>query len=222
MKLLSGIGALNCIALLRFKPLRMRISACIWLLLFSVLTTNGQQQFVLVAKESKMTFSGTSSLHAWQCRVEQPSGKLSATIDNQLPTNINALTLSIPVTSIKSIGEKGEYYDKNMDKNVYRALNAEKHPTITFSLSQFVKKNTTPKGLVAEGSGMLRINGVSREILLSGICTVTPNSIIIEGKIPLKMRDYNVEPPTAIFGTIKTGNEITIEYKMVYRLLPGK
>jgi polyisoprenoid-binding protein YceI len=198
----------------------MRNSTCLLLLLLSMLTATAQQQYVLSAKESKMTFSGTSSLHAWQCRVEQPSGKLSATVDNQLVTTISSLTLSIPVTSIKSIGEKGEYYDKNMDKNVYRALHAEKYPTITFSLSQFVKKGTISKGLAVEGLGVLRINGVSREILLSGICTVTSNSIIIEGKIPLKMRDYNVEPPTAIFGTIKTGNEITIDYKMVYRLLP--
>jgi polyisoprenoid-binding protein YceI len=200
----------------------MRHFFCLILLILSLTTAIAQQRFSLVPKESKMTFSGTSSLHAWRCLVEQPSGKLSAVVDNQLVTAINSLTLSIPVTSIKSIGEKGAYYDKNMDKNVYRALNADKHNTIVFSLSQFVKKNNTPQGLAVEGSGVLRINGVSQEVTLSAICTVTHNAIIIEGKVPLKMRDYNVEPPTAIFGTIKTGNDIVIEYKMVYRLLADK
>lgn len=200
----------------------MRIKIIIWLLLISTVAVTAQQQFALVPKESKMVFSGTSSLHGWQCRVEQPSGKLTATFENQNLANINVLGLSIPVSSIKSIGEKGEYYDKNMDKNIYRALNAEKYPAIMFSLNQFERKNSITKGILVEGTGQLRINGVAREVAVSGVCTVGPNSLTIEGKLPLKMRDFNVEPPTAIFGTIKTGNEITIEYKMVYRLLPMK
>jgi polyisoprenoid-binding protein YceI len=204
------------------QALSMRYWICILFSLFSLTLANAQQQFVLVAKESSMIFRGTSSLHSWQCRVEKLTGKLTAAIDNQSVTSISALTLTFPALSIKSIDEDGKHYDKNMDKNMYRALNADKYPSITFSLIKFVKKNSSTKGLIVEAFGVLQVNGVSQEVTLSGICTVTPKGLIIEGELPLKMRAYNVEPPTAIFGTIKTGNEITINYKMAYRLLPDK
>jgi hypothetical protein len=221
VRMLSGFNSVTYLVLLSLKPFSMR-NYVAWLLLFFSIQVSAQQQFVLVPKESRLIISGTSSLHAWQCRAEQPTGKMSAALDNQTLSDIPSLTLSVSVTSIKSIGEKGEYYDKNMDKNVYRALNAEKYPTITFSLNQFSKKLPSPQSTTIEATGLLRINGVAREVILSGICTTTANGLTIEGKVPLKMRDYNVEPPTAIFGTIKTGNEITIDYKLVYRLLPVK
>lgn len=200
----------------------MRISSVCTLLLTLVISSGfTQQNYSLNAKDSRMIFTGTSSLHSWQCRVEQPSGKLAANVDNQLKLTIQSLTLSIPTTSIKSISEKGEYYDKNMDKNMYRALNTDKFPSLTFTLSQSSVKGARSKIYSVEGIGILKINGVAKEVTLTAQCTVASTEIIFEGKFPLKMRDYNVEPPTAIFGTIKTGNDIVVQYKMVYRLLPN-
>jgi polyisoprenoid-binding protein YceI len=200
--------------------LMLRLGILCALILSIMLPVKAQQSMVLLSKESRVIIHGTSSLHAWQCKVEQYSGQLSALFENQNLADIGSLVLSINANSIKSIGEKGEYYDKNMDKNIYRALNSEKYPTITFTLSQFKRKSSaTGKNLMVEATGHMRIAGVTREVQLQGTCTATPTELVIEGKLPLKMRDYNVEPPTAIFGTIKTGNEVIIEYKMVYRLL---
>jgi hypothetical protein len=32
------------------------------------------------------------------------------------------------------------------------------------------------------------------------------------------MTDFNVEPPVLMLGTLKTGDEVTIAYKIVYQL----
>jgi hypothetical protein len=194
-----------------------------FLILFSLIvlqsTLWAQSNLRLSPTESKIIIRGTSSLHAWQCQVEQSSGQASATINNGTISEIPSLVFNVAVQSIKSIGEKGEYYDKNMDKNIYRALNTEQHPNIAFTLSKFQKKSSAAGTTTVEATGSLRIAGVLREITLAAICIVTPKGLIIEGKVPIRMRDYNVEPPTAIFGTIKTGNEVIIEYKLVYLLL---
>jgi hypothetical protein len=34
-----------------------------------------------------------------------------------------------------------------------------------------------------------------------------------EGTQAIKMTDYSVNPPTALFGALKTGNDITITFK---------
>ena len=70
---------------------------------------------VLSGKDSRMIISGTSSLHPWQCKVEQMSGQLHGEISNGSLKNITSFVFSAGVF-IRSIKENGEYYDKNMDK----------------------------------------------------------------------------------------------------------
>lgn len=173
---------------------------------------SSQTEFILSAKDSEIIIRGTSSLHPWQCRVEQISGQMKGELLNGSLKTINSLVFNAPVSFIRSIKENGDYYDKNMDKNIYKALDATRHNNITLAFSRFI--STKPSGV--EVSGILRIAGSSKEINLIAKATPMANGIIFEGKIPIKMKDYNVEPPTALFGTIKTGNEVTVEYKMVF------
>jgi polyisoprenoid-binding protein YceI len=169
-----------------------------------------------------MIIHGTSTLHNWQCKVEQPSGQLIAEMENGNIKNIKSLALGVIVLSIKSIDEKGAYYEKSMDKNVYKALQAEKFPNITFTLSRINKKVLTGKSIILEAVGILRIAGVNREILVQVQSIPMAGGIMFEGKLPIKMTDYKIEPPTAIFGTIKTGDEVTLDFKMAYLLQPSK
>jgi hypothetical protein len=37
--------------------------------------------------------------------------------------------------------------------------------------------------------------------------------LAFEGSQTIKMTDYGITPPTALFGTLKTGDEITITFK---------
>lgn len=169
-----------------------------------------------------MIIHGTSTLHNWQCKVEQPSGQLTGELENGNIKDIKSLAMGVIVTSIRSIDDKGEYYEKSMDKNVYKALQAEKYPNITFTLSRINKRTSAGKNIGLEATGVLRIAGASKEITIQVQSTPVTGGIVFEGKVPIKMTDYKIEPPTAIFGTIKTGNEVTLEFKMAYLLQPGK
>ena len=40
--------------------------------------------------------------------------------------------------------------------------------------------------------------------------------INIKGEKTLKMSDFDVKPPTALLGTLKTGNDITIKFNLNY------
>jgi len=177
-----------------------------------------QSTLRLSAKDSQMMIRGTSTLHNWQCLAEQPSGEITAELENGNIRIIKSLAIGVVVTAIRSIDEKGAYYEKTMDKNVYKALQAEKYPNITFSLSRINKKTLTGKNIALEATGILRVAGVSKEITFLVQSTPRTGGVVIEGKLPLKMTDYKVDPPTAIFGTIKTGNEVTLEFKMVFLL----
>lgn len=199
----------------------LKLSAFVFVWLSCCTLVLAQNAFRLSAKDSRMIIRGTSTLHSWQCKVEQISGQMTAEFEGESIGNIKSLVLGVVVNSIRSIDEKGAYYEKGMDKNVYKALKDEKFPTITFTLSKINKRSLIGKDIAFDATGVLRIAGVAKEINLRAVATQTAEGISFEGKIPIKMTDYNVDPPTAIFGTIKTGNEIMLEFKMVYRILPA-
>ncbi len=42
------------------------------------------------------------------------------------------------------------------------------------------------------------------------------------GSLDLKMTDFDVEPPTALFGLVKARNEITIRFHLIAEVLTGE
>jgi polyisoprenoid-binding protein YceI len=61
--------------------------------------------------------------------------------------------------------------------------------------------------------GKLTISGVSKDVWVSVACKVNPDeSIQADGSCKLKMSEYNVSPPTFMFGAMKTGDEVSIKF----------
>lgn len=161
-------------------------------------------QYTLNANTSNMYIDGTSSLHDWTETVEEMSGSVSLDLEGKAISKIKMLNVSVPVKSIKS-GKSG------MDKNTYAALNADDHPNIKFALKSYAKSD---KKLTLTGN--LTISGTTKLVKIQSTYEVKETSIEVEGKHTFKMTEFEVDPPTAMMGTIKTGDEITIRFNLVF------
>ncbi len=151
------------------------------------------QKHTLNKESSQLKIHGTSSLHDWTCTVGQIEA--SATLNG---TEYKEVAFEAVVKSIKS-GKSG------MDNNIYDALDAGKHSKITFSADKL-----TIDGDKLKGTGKLTIKGSTKEIPID-LSIQQKDGYVISGQIDLKMTDFGVTPPTAIFGTVKTGDDIKIE-----------
>ncbi|MFZ6051395.1 YceI family protein [Halocola ammonii] len=148
--------------------------------------------------ESSMTVSGTSTLHDWESDVEDFTAL--CVIEGE---EIESATFSAKVKSIKS-------GTGSMDENTYEALNAEDHKQITFKSNKVQKSGNN---LVV--NGVLTIAGESQNIRMNLIMEKwQANSLSVKGEYTLKMTEYGIDPPTAMWGTIKTGNEVTIKFEI--------
>ena len=147
---------------------------------------------------STLMIEGTSTIHDWECDVETFSA--TTNYDGKAFTNTS---FKAKVRSIKS-GKS------SMDKNIYTAMDDSKNPDITFKSSSLTVSNG-----IAKGTGNLTINGKTRQIPVS-LKVSGSTQLSVSGSIDIKMTDYGIEPPVAVFGTIKTGNEITllIDFKL--------
>lgn len=157
------------------------------------------QEFRSKQDESTMKISGTSTLHDWHIDVESFTAKASLNGEN-----IESAEFKAVVKSLKS-------GTSSMDDNTYEALDAENYPTINF-------KSTSKVG--ADGKvnikGNLTIAGTTKPIAIAAtIEKWSEKSMTVKGKHTFKMTDFGIDPPRAVFGTIRTGDEITIEFKIV-------
>lgn len=168
------------------------------LVLTLVATMAFSQTYDSRLSESKMTISGTSTLHDWESVVEN----FSATVSMK-EGDVMSATFEGKVKSIKS-------GTGSMDDNTYEAMSADKYPTISFK-----SKEITTEGNNMVVQGTLTIAGKSQTIKM--ILTKeqwSEKSLKVSGSHTMKMSEYGINPPRAMFGTIRTGDEVTIKFDL--------
>jgi polyisoprenoid-binding protein YceI len=112
----------------------------------------------------------------------------------------------MPVRSIES--------GKNlMNSKTYEALKAKDHPNITFQFKEMLALSETEIKVL----GSLSIAGVTKEIELLANYILNDQEITISGLYPLNMRDFGIDPPTAMMGSIKTGELVDLSYDITFK-----
>jgi polyisoprenoid-binding protein YceI len=167
-----------------------------------------EAQVAYAGKQNKMSVQGTSSLHEWESEVTSVECKGSVTIDNNQLVDIKNVQVKIPVTSIKST--KGRI----MDNKTYEAFNSDKNPTIIYKLTSAKISGSGEYTVVAAGT--LTMAGVTKPIDLTAKARVLANGDLhIVGNKKLSMKDWSMTPPTAMMGTIKVGDEVTVNFEIL-------
>ncbi|MBD3629644.1 YceI family protein [Cyclobacterium sp.] len=157
------------------------------------------QQSYEISGKPEMKVSGTSTLHDWDMVSSKAEGTASLRISAGKVTSISSARFSMPVASLKS--GKGQ-----MDNNAYKALKESDHPNISFTLLEANQDG----GNDWKATGRLQIAGETRTVPFQLSVSPDGNEIRVNGSAQIKLTDFEVDPPTAVFGTIKTGDEMTI------------
>jgi polyisoprenoid-binding protein YceI len=158
-------------------------------------------------KNVQVFVNGTSTLHDWRSEVTNARLTGHFEFNGTELNNFSGVNVKIPVTSIKST--KGSV----MDKKTWTALKYTSHPNISFKITKLVNLKEVASGYTMEIAGLLTIAGKSKSIVLRSECTYLGNNTFeFSGLHALKMTDFNVDPPTALLGSITTGDDITIDF----------
>lgn len=166
------------------------------------------QTMKLANAQSTCTVEGTSTLHDWEIVAKKLNGTAEMTLENGQIKDISQLGFSVDVESMES-GKGG------MDKNTYKALKSDKYPQISYEFVRLIEVKETAEGLLLKTGGKLTIAGKTKSVYLDVLAKVG-NGVSFKGETTFQMTDYGVEPPTALMGTVKTGNEITIAFNVQY------
>ena len=174
---------------------------------------------------SKVTISGTSTIHDWDVvgRIIGGSFEVEPAFqtDKSLKSVKSLLTketnpkaqVVIPIRSLKSGNQK-------MDEIMQEAMRAKKNPMIRFKLKWMVLKGEVPAAgtpVKFEVNGDLSVSGVTKNVTLPVVMERLPDGKIkFKGQTKLKMTDFGITPPSPKIpgmSLIKTGDEVTIKYE---------
>ncbi|MFD1094260.1 YceI family protein [Salegentibacter chungangensis] len=160
---------------------------------------------------SDLKVEGTSNVHDWELDAEKMSGSLTAELNEGQLTEISKLDFTVVAESLNS-GKGG------MDKNTYKALKTNNYDKIIYTLAKVNNLDcTSASQCKINTSGYLTIAGTKKPVDITFNAKVNGDKIVLSGNKTLDMTDFNVEPPTAMFGAITTGKEVTIKFNTEFK-----
>ena len=101
-----------------------------------------------------------------------------------------------------------------LTSNIHKYLHEKDHPNITFNLSTIDSISVDGNTATINATGIINAGGVDRETSMTVEAMFENGSVTFSGTQPLLMTDFNIDPPTALFGTIRARDEIDIIYSL--------
>jgi polyisoprenoid-binding protein YceI len=172
------------------------------LLSFLVLAGYAQESYTL-SKESVLKINGSSTILDWTVTANSMKGSMKVKAGV-----VNNLLFQVEVAQIKS--ERGAA----MDKKMHAALKMEEHPEVSFKFQEI--KKTADSENTFKIHGMLNIAGVEKAVEITSEFQEVGGKYMLKGSKEIKLQDYDMEPPTAMFGQIIVGDNVTIDFDLVF------
>ena len=175
-----------------------------------------QEGAVALAEGSNFSIEGSSTLHNWKVQADEVEGSIhlpESFANGEMPSmgdRIEKMSLKVAVAAMDGGKEV-------MNGKMHRALKKDTHPHILYELSsaKITAIDEAESSIELVSEGQVTIAGVTQAV------TMTVKGAMAEGKgwkfsgsHSLNMTDYDIEPPTAMFGQIVTGDEVTVSFSL--------
>ena len=190
----------------------MKRFALLLALFISALALQAQQDYRIT--KATMTIAGTSTMHDWKSNVQTVNGKATVVEANGKLQSISNVNVEVDVYSIKST--KGSM----MDNNTYNTLKAKKYPKITFATTKVNSVRQQGSEYIVSVTGNLTLAGQTRPLDLQVTGKLNGNGAIeFRGSKTIKMSNWGIDPPSFMLGSLKVGDDITIEFNVGFTKL---
>lgn len=181
---------------------------------------------------SKLVLQGSSNVAQWRCsgttldgamEVAAPLQRINNIIDRIEDGKVALLTtatatfpqptfqLTVPVHTLRC-------GNRQMERDMYRALRSGEHPTIEFRFSELVggvNHDIDGGSYHAKIAGVLALAGTKRNVSVDVDAErIAPNRFRLRARLPLRMTDFRITPPTALFGMVKAKDDLTVQFDL--------
>lgn len=161
---------------------------------------------------NEMHVEGGSTVHDWSCPIESLDGKLqldTARTDQAPVGSPSEVQVTVPVDAIQCDND-------TMNEKLREALQMNSYPEVYFSLKDAQVSPLPDSGAAwfsVDATGELILAGERREIDLPVQGKrLDGGTLRFVGSHTILLSDYDIERPSAMFGTIKTSEKVTVHF----------
>lgn len=164
-----------------------------------------------LAAESRVWFDGRSTVRDWSCKATQidavidaDAGAVAGVLKGQKA--VKTVTLTFPTAKL-------DCANGTMNGHMMKALNASKHPNITFAMTGYELNAAAPvKGTL---NGALTINGVTKPITMPAqFANAASGALRVTGAYSLTMTEWQVVPPKLMMGAMKVNPVVVVNFDL--------
>ena len=169
-------------------------------------------------ENSEIVILGTSNVTDYTCKLYDFSNNSNIEISSE----VYGHTIKLKNAKVKLKAKGFDCESRIMTNDFFKAIKGEEHPIISvefhqFTLTQDVAYYPVQHNIPSKIS--IRLAGVRNYYSprLSSL-TVKSDQLTFTGFVDLKMTEFDIVPPTALFGTIKTADEIRVEFQITFQM----
>lgn len=179
-------------------------------------TATAQDVTYTLSEVAEFRIDGDSNVRSWYGDITDAnatlvlSGVENFSIDELTPDVFSSLEINIAVKGIESDSNR-------LTSNLHNYLKGDDHPTITFKLNEITDVETSGNEATITADGVINAAGKDHNVSMSVLATVNSDgSIRFTGKQDLLMTSFDIDPPTAVMGTIRARDEIEILFDVTF------
>jgi len=172
------------------------------------------QTFTAIEDSVSVIVTGESTLHDWTVTVSGITNyPAELTLTPAEGEVIDAFSIQIGVVSMD--GGRGSA----MNEKIHTALESTSFPSIIYTQSgtATIKQNDNSSFTIVS-NGILNVAGASRNVSIEVIVIVNDGFLKLSAHQELKMSDFGIDPPSAMFGQIQTKDDIAVDIAFTYQL----
>lgn len=193
------------------------------------------------ASPSTVLLRGTSNVADWRCsgttihanvEVDSTLAKINEVIDRIEDGNVAEWVLTPdearfpqPRFSMAIAIQSLRCGNRIMESDLRSALKAASHPAIEFrftGLDGSLTRDIDRDLFEAEVLGEISAAGVKRQVRVTVVAQrVSGTRFRLRAELPLRMTDFGITPPTALFGLVKANDDLKIRFDLLLQPAPA-
>ncbi|MDE2729818.1 MAG: YceI family protein [Bacteroidota bacterium] len=165
-------------------------------------------EYAVVFDSSAVTVDGTSNnTPEWTVYATEFSGDIM--LSGADPASVDSAMLVVQTSMLKS--RKSPI----MDRGMHTALQANAYPAISYVLTEVTQADwTSDTEFLLNTAGNLTIGGATLPVSIPVSGAVTGEGVTYTGSHTLLMTDYGLKPPSMMFGAMRVGNEVVVNFSL--------
>jgi polyisoprenoid-binding protein YceI len=165
--------------------------------------------------QSRLWVEGGSTIRAWTCKAADVSASVEASGTNAV-AQLFAGEKVVKTVDVTLSSEKLDCGGGTMNDHMKKALKVGDFPTIAFRLATYDLKHGAD-GISGTLIGTLTLGGVKKSISIPATGTTENGALHVIGSYELKMTDYDLTPPSLMFGRIKVRDDVTVKFDLMLK-----